>query len=461
MKQVREGGYANLAMHEVLSRARPTSGDAAFATELVFGTCRHLGTLDTIIEHAASRPISSLQPGVVDVLRLGAEQMLAMAVPAHAAVSTSVDLAAAQIGRRVTAVVNAILRRVSAHDWSGWMDEVTRQSTPEESMAIRSCHPAWIVRAYSEVVPTELPLALAANNIPATPTLVVRPGLMSRQDLIRQARTSLRARPPQSRLGGGEGETQSDQSGPVGHSDCVTATVFSPWGVRRPGDPGEVEAVRTGFAGVQDEGSQLVAGVVARVDAPPGPWLDMCAGPGGKTALLLGLARERGERVVAADLHPHRARLVSDAIRAYGETMVMAADGRSPAWGQSFSRVVLDAPCTGLGALRRRSEARWRKGQQDLSSLTALQRELLRSACRSVAPGGVVAYITCSPHVAETAEVVAAVVGEGDVDVLDAPALLPNVPEAEASTDPRFIQLWPHRHGTDAMFCALLRKRPR
>jgi len=421
---IRSSGYANLVVNEVLARARLSSDDARFVTELVYGVCRNQGTLDQVIEMAAGRELRTLQPAVVDVLRLGSQQLLRMRVPAHAAVSSSVGLAKDQIGHRVAGVVNAILRRVAGRDWDEWLDLLTQGMDPEQSLAVRTCHPSWIVDAYAACLPeAELAEALEANNRPPLPTLAVRPTLMTRDELL---------------VSGGE------------------ATAYSAWGVARRGDPWEVPAVRDGRAGVQDEGSQLVAGVLARVDAPGGPWLDMCAGPGGKAALLTGLARERLEHVVAADIHPHRARLVTDALKGYpGPALVMVADGRAPAWGSRFSRVMLDTPCTGLGALRRRPEARWRKTPSDLTSLVALQRTLLDRACESVVPGGVVAYVTCSPHVAETAEVV---MGRDGIEILNAPAHLPGVPGVSASSDPRFIQLWPHRHGTDAMFCALLRR---
>ena len=424
LKAVRDGGYANLVVKQVAHEWSLTPIDAAFLTELVFGVCRHMGTLDLVIERASGRNLSTLQPGVVDVLRLGAEQALKMRVPAHAAVSSSVSLATVRIGRRVAGVVNAIMRRVARKNWDEWMGELTRDMDPLEALGVRTCHPQWIVDAYADLLPPEeMESALEANNQAPWPTLVVRPFLMTREELLAT---------------GGE------------------PTPFSEWGVIRPGDPAQVPAVREGRAGVQDEGSQLVAEVLASADAPAGTWLDMCAGPGGKTALLTGLAQGREEDVVAAEIHPHRAQLVVEALRGYGRAPVMVADGRTPAWGASFSRILLDVPCTGLGALRRRPEARWRKQEADLEQLTSLQRHLLRAACASVKPGGVVAYVTCSPHRRETSEIVESV---PEVEILDAPRLLPQVGCAEASTDPRFIQLWPHRHGTDAMFAALLRRR--
>ena len=145
-------------------------------------------------------------------------------------------------------------------------------------------------------------------------------------------------------------------------------------------------------------------------------WLDLCAGPGGKARLLSGLAAARGARLVASDIRPHRARRVLEALRRAGGEVpgVLAADGRQVPWPPgTFDRVLADVPCSGLGSLRRRPEARWRKTPADVAELAGLQRELLNAAIDSVRPGGVVAYVTCSPHLAETRDVVTAVAQAG------------------------------------------------
>jgi 16S rRNA (cytosine967-C5)-methyltransferase len=421
MKAIRGGAYANLALGDVLAHSGLSSRDATFATELVYGTCRNLGVLDAIIEAASGRSLKTLQPGVVDVLRLGAQQGLKMRVPNHAAVSTSVALAASAVGQRVKGLVNAILRRVMVRDWEEWIDHLASGMGELDALALRTSHPRWIVDVYTSVLPAdEVESALEADNVAPVPTLVVRPGLIARDELL---------------TWGG------------------TPTTYSPWGVVREGDPAQVEAVRDGRAGVQDEGSQLVASLLAIPDAPQGPWLDICAGPGGKAALLMGLARERGEALVAGEIHPHRAVLVQQGLRAYRTPAVVVADGTRPAWGRCFARVLVDAPCTGLGALRRRPEARWRKGPKDLDALVPLQKALLASAFASTVSGGLVVYITCSPHPQETIDVIESATG---VEILDAPGLL-GVPDARSLLNEQCVQLWAHRHHTDSMFAALLR----
>lgn len=414
-----EGGYANLALKKRLRQANLSARDAALVTELVSGTCRLLGTYDQIISRAAGRSLKSLQPAVLDLLRMGAHQLLSMRTPAHAAVGATVELARKRIGNRVTGLVNAILRKVASRDLDQWCDLLAEGKQGVEAAAIRGHHPVWVAEALAEVLPEgELAAALAANNVSPAPTLVVRPGLCEVEEL-------------------------------------GSPTRFSPFGARSTAVPSDIAAVREGRAGVQDEGSQLVALALARADAPSGPWLDMCAGPGGKSALLAGLARRAGERLIASELQEHRAHLVAQALACYGHSDVIVADGRTPPWRPaSFARVLADVPCTGLGALRRRPEARWRRQPDDLASLVSVQRQLLRTAIAAAVPGGVVAYVTCSPLRAETHAIVESCLT--DVEVLNAPALLPEVPDCAVGN---YVQLWPHRHETDAMFLALLRRR--
>jgi 16S rRNA (cytosine967-C5)-methyltransferase len=225
------------------------------------------------------------------------------------------------------------------------------------------------------------------------------------------------------------------------------------------GDPGALPAVRAGQAAVQDEGSQLVALALARadVDMPERWWADVCAGPGGKASLLAGLQPD-GVGLLAADLHPHRARLVRNALPD-STGAVVVADSTRPAWhSDKCSRVLLDAPCTGLGALRRRPEVRWRRRSEDADRLHALQVQLLDQAVAATARGGFVLYATCSPHLRETRDVLADVIASrADVRIEDVRPLLPGVPDLGPGPH---VQLWPHRHGTDAMYLALVRRLP-
>lgn len=433
-----QDAYTNLLLASLLRERGLTGRDAAFATELVSGTIRRQGTYDAVVAACVDRPLAKVDPAVLDALRLGAHQILAMRVPTHAAVSTTVELVRQRVGHGPAGFVNAVLRKVAAHDLAGWVRRVAPDpaSDPTGFAAVAHSHPRWVVDALAEALgdESELEPLLSADNAAPKVSLVARPGLATVEELV---------------------------------SAGGTASTISPFAVElASGDPGSVPAVAEGRAGVQDEGSQLVALALARVDVEgrDDRWLDMCAGPGGKAALLAALAAERGAQVLASERQVHRAGLVKRATAAAtaGLTGVITADGTAPAWAPgTFDRVLVDAPCSGLGALRRRPESRWRRSPEDLDDLVPLQERLLRSALVAVRPGGVVAYVTCSPVLVETSDVVRRVLADRPDAVLDdAAPLFAGVPDLhpEQARLPGSIQLWPHRQGTDAMFFALLRK---
>ncbi len=448
-----DDAYANLVLPGLLTQRRLAPQDARFATELAYGTLRMRGLYDAVLGSCVDRPLAGLDAGLLDALRLGAHQLLGMRVPAHAAVGETVALVRQRVGQGPAGLANAVLRRVSERDVAAWSAAVAPVASSDlvGHLAVTRSHPAWIVRALREALtarassggeptgsapaaaldPAALDLELAAlldaDNRAAKVSLVARPGLVEVQELL-------------------------DAGAEPGRWSPWAAT----WG---RGDPARLAAVRDGRAGVQDEGSQLVTTALAEVpvDGPDQHWLDLCAGPGGKAALLGALAARRGARVDAVEVAEHRAELVRRAVGPTGlPVSVRCADGRHVGHDRPgvYDRVLVDVPCTGLGALRRRPEARWRRTPADLSSLAPLQRDLLRSALDAVRPGGVVGYVTCSPHVAETRLVVEDVLRRrDDVEIVDPAPWLP-VPDVGAPT----AQLWPHRHGTDAMFLALLRR---
>ncbi len=432
-----DDAYANLVLPARLTARGLTGRDAAFATELAAGTLRRQGTYDAIIAASASRPLARVQPPVLDVLRLGAHQILGMRVPVHAAVSSSVDLVRSTVGPGATGFVNAVLRRLARGTWDSWVLDLAPapEDDPRGHAALAHAHPRWVVEALTDALGDrgdELDGALAADNETPRVTVSARPGLCDRQELLR---------------------------------DGAEPAAYSPLAAVVPGgDPGRLKAVRDGRAAIQDEGSQLVALALLRapVTGRDAWWLDLCAGPGGKAGLLGAEAAVRGARLLAVERQPRRAALVARAVRrlAPGTVAVIAADGTVPAWlPGAFDRALVDAPCTGLGALRRRPEARWRRSPDDLVTLVPLQRALLEAALDAVRPGGLVGYVTCSPVLEETAGVVEAVLhGRDDVLLEDATATLPEVRDADGPL-PGTVQLWPHRHHTDAMFLALLRRR--
>jgi len=426
----RQDAYANLALPALLRERGITGRDAAFATELTYGTCRARGLLDAVIEAAAGRTIDQVDEGLRDPLRLGAYQLLRTRVEPHAALSTTVDAVAVEFDQGRAGFVNAVLRTISRRDEADWVEELA----PPESdrigrLAFATAHPRWIAQSFSDALGpagSELAQVLASDDERPLVHLAARPGRIDAEAL----------------------------------AEAVGGTVgrYSPFAVYLPGgDPGRLEPVRDGLAQVQDEGSQLIARAtaLAPLQGADEQWLDLCAGPGGKTALLGALAAQRGAHVTAVEVAPHRAELVANATKSLPVTVV-TADGRdSDLAAASFDRVLVDAPCTGLGALRRRPEARWRRQPGDIPALVKLQRELLASAIQLTRPGGVIVYSTCSPHLAETVGVVSDAVRRYAVSAEDARAVFPGV---AGLGDADAVQLWPHRHGTDAMFTALLRK---
>ena len=434
LKTVRvDDAYANLVLPAVVAHFELDARDAAFTTELASGTLRWRGLYDAVLAACVDRPLAKVEAKVLDALRLGTHQLLAMRVPTHAAISTTVDLVRAVGTEGAAGFANAVLRKVAAQDRDAWVAQVAAPPTSPKHGEVAFSHPAWIVdelrRALGSPDPTELLDLLRADNEAPRVTLVARPGRSTTDEL--------------------PGER----------------TPFSPHGVvLESGRPHAVTAVAEGRAGVQDEGSQLVAVALARavLDGPDALWLDLCAGPGGKSALLAALAAGRGASLLATERAHHRAGLVRRALAGSpGVAGTVVADGRRPPVRPgSVDRVLVDAPCTGLGALRRRPEARWRRKPDDLLDLVLLQRSLLGSALDVVRPGGVVLYATCSPVLAETTGVVTSIIGSrSDVVLDDVGALLPEVPDC-AGPLPGTVQLWPHRHGTDAMFLALLRRAP-
>ncbi len=431
--------YANLELPREIARARLNTADAALATELTYGTLRRQGTYDAIIAEASSRTITSIDYPVLDALRLGVHQLLSTRVASHAAVNETVELVREVGGRSASGFANAVLRRVARDTPGEWLTVIeAKAKSDDERLGLRYAHPVWVIRAFRRALAAEgradeLDALLAADNDSPTVTMAALPGLAS---------------PPAD----------------------MRATAFSPIGFHLSGGaPEAIIAAADGRIRVQDEGSQLAALALSRARpvAEGERWLDLCAGPGGKTAVLAAEALNAGAHLEANEVSHVRAGLVRGSIAGVPlDVDVSEEDGRVRAGENAYDRILVDAPCTGLGALRRRPEARWRKSPSDVPELTALQGELVSAAIRALRPGGILAYVTCSPHLAETAGIVAEARREfGDeIEEMDARAVLAGIVRqpidlpVPADGSGR-AQLWPHRHGTDAMSITLLRRR--
>lgn len=405
--------YSNLLLPKFLAVSKMSKSDKALATELVYGTLRMKGLYDEFISRVSDRKLAEVDLKALIVLRIGTHQLKQMRTPVHAAIYESVELAKKVLGKSTASFINAVLRKVSeidSIDWNG--DEVSRLSG-------RHSHPEWIVSSYIDSLKDliQVESLLEANNRPTKPTLVAWPGYSSKDELIEAGAIDLRG--------------------------SANAVSFD-------GNPGDVVPVRERRAGVQDLGSQIVVEEFFKSYQENLRWLDLCAGPGGKAAYLSALLSQNGGEFVANEVSEPRAKLVKQVVK---NASVTNFDGRNlPESMGNFDRILIDAPCTGIGALRRRPEVRWRRTVQDLKQLVELQSQLLDAAARRLNTKGVLGYATCSPHQAET--------------IFQVRGFLKRNPEFEVMPieHPRadkdgFLQLWTHIDDCDAMFLALLQKK--
>lgn len=398
--------------------------DRGFTTELVYGTLRMQGLYDYIFSQISDRAWGQVDADIVDLARMGAHQIFTMRTPMHAAVSATVDVARKQLGESKGSFVNALMRKASAKELDEWLEPVRKMSDPVARLAIEYSHPEWIVSAYFDLLKNveSVEAELKSNNTPALPTLVAWPGDSTQEDLVA--------------LG-------------------AVATSYSPYGARFSGAPGSIELVRHRKAGVQDEGSQLVADIFARVTADSQSTLDLCAGPGGKAALLSHICAVSDRDFVANEISEPRAKLVKNVIGKFG---VIVGDGREiSSLGRTFDAVIADVPCTGLGALRRRPEVRWRRTIKDLAPLLQLQLELSDAAISVLNNGGFFGYATCSPHFAETTGQVRQILKtHPELSLVDISPYLPA--GLEKAVRDGALSLWGHKYNTDSMFLAIFKK---
>jgi 16S rRNA (cytosine967-C5)-methyltransferase len=416
----KEGAYANILTNEMLSQNNLVRLDAAMFTDLVHGTTRYRRYLDYLIEICASRPIAEIEDQLVNILEFSFYSYLIRAKPQHAVVNEGVETAREIIGERSVGFINAILRNVVSKSKSDWDHEISNQLSGIDLLGTIYSMPNWIVEYFQKQVSNEreLIVLLQSLNLSPVPTFL---------------------RPPNQR---------------VNELNLIPGN-WSPFGYFESKRGDLQRKLLESRLVIQDEGSQLVALALisAEIVGSDNNWLDMTAGPGGKAAFLAAAAPSRNATLVANELHPHRAKLIENTLQRLDlRADVQVGDALNQAWSAQFDRVLLDAPCTGLGALRRRAESRWRKTPADLIELVDLQKKLLSKAVRAARSGGIVGYTTCSLHPRETEEVVNFIAKTHRVQILNAPMYLPGIP----MEDSPFIKLWPHRHGTDGMFMALL-----
>ena len=430
--------YANLMLPKLIAKAKLSTLDAALCQELSFGTLRSALFYDFAIEAAAKRDIEEIDIDLLWCLRMGAHQLLSMRIPNHAALNETVELVKIKISPKVSGFANSVLRRISETNFDRVFADIQRRySDNDERLSCAYSHPLWIVKALKLALAADgraddLEALLKSNNVAAAVNLVKLP-----------------TNPEQALLD--ESLLVPSRASAIGYE-------------LDSGNPTDLREFASGALRVQDAGSQLsaLALVASKPIAQNEQWLDLCAGPGGKAALLAALAQINGATLTANELLPHRAELVRQALEPFvANTRITSFDGRELSNQKLglFDRILVDAPCTGLGALRRRPESRYRKSSEDLKVLTKLQLELVMSAYENLKPGGVLGFVTCSPHLSETTAIVASFLKQSDAILLDARQALSGQPiYANLPTNRKTVQLFTDRDQTDCMFIALLQR---
>jgi 16S rRNA (cytosine967-C5)-methyltransferase len=432
-----QDAYSNLALTHSLRKARLEARDVALATELVYGTVGRLNTIDYYLTPSLKTPLHRLDAWVRNLLRLTVYQLYYLErIPAFAAINEAVEIAKRRGGKAsgfVNGVLRATLRRKGEVKFPSRERDWTRRTALEHS------HPEWLVKVWEQAYGRDVTEAMcAANND--------RPSLSLRANSHRISRDELLGRLQEAGI-------------------AARASEVSPYGIllEQGLDVTRLPAFQQGLCTVQDESSMLVAQALA--PKPGERVLDCCAAPGGKTTHLAELMGDQGE-VVAVDIHEHKIELIRNIAARLGLESIRPLSGdirRVVREAGMFDRVLLDAPCSGLGVIRRKPDLKRKKGAQDIAEIAAIQRELLLAVADSVKPGGVLVYSTCTVLPEENADRISAFLKERPDFVPDslAPFLPSHVMEGAADGQVgACVQIFPQQFGSDGFFIARLRRLP-
>lgn len=424
-----EGAYANIALSKALGQQNYNEQDRRFVTELVYGTVKAKGTIDWLLKQLTLRPFSKIEPKILNILRLGVFQIYFLdRIPASAACNESVNLAKKFGHEGIVKFVNGVLRSaVRSKEQLVYPDA---DKEPKQYLSLREFHPDWLVKRWLKQFGFEGAQALCRfDNAPPPLTLRVNTLVTDRKTLLANLQAD-----------GFEAEpSRWCEAGIVCTKIPSLAVLFAKY---------------TQKFYVQDESSMLVAPVLA--PQPGQTVIDVCSAPGGKATHLAQLMQDQGV-VYAADIYAHKLKLIEENARRLGlksiQTLLHDAAVLNPEWVEMADCVLVDAPCSGLGVLRRRAEARWRKTKLDLKTFPPLQRDILRTAAQYVKPGGRLVYSTCTLEQAENHYIPAEFL-ENNPNWQYAGFQHPLTGETIDE-----LQLLPQRDGTDGFYiCALTRK---
>lgn len=452
LKRVSENkAYTNIVLQKTLNKQIINKIDLALVTELTNGTIRNQYLYHKIIEHAANRSLLKISKDISYILCLGAHQILSMRTSNYAAVDQSIILLKKIIKGNTASIgfANAVLRKISQLKKEDWISLLVKNiNDPLERLSLKYSHPQWITEAIWDSMQLhgrsfhELPLVLKSNNVRPFVNFVL---LDNNADLYNVAC--------------------------IEEKNKIVKNAYN-W---KKGRVENIPGFLKGHSRIQDVGSQLSVRTLcqAKPIKENEKWLDLCSGPGGKITLLSAISQAKKVHITAVEIHKHRANLVKNALKIFDKSLykIKIEDGRS--YGQKnsncYDRVLVDAPCTGIGSLRRKPEIRWLKEESIIKDLNILQKELLLSAFKAAKIGGVIAYVTCSQHLLETYGVVSWLLKQypgakllNTIKVMqDASGkdfLYKNPPTSFFNEKENVAQLWSDTHMADSMFCALLTK---
>ncbi|WP_379154186.1 16S rRNA (cytosine(967)-C(5))-methyltransferase RsmB [Paenibacillus sp. sgz5001063] len=430
-----QGAYSNLLLNSSLQKSSLSREDTGLATELVYGSISRLITLDYVLGGFVSKGVAKLQPWVRNLLRLSLYQIMYLnRVPSHAAVNEAVNIAKKRGHQGISGMVNGVLRSVLR---AGDLPVLPENLSREERISVLHSHPLWMVRQWAAEYGLEAAEAIcAANNEPPVSSVRVNLTMISREALLAQmVEAGLEASPSQ----------------------------LSPYGiiVKGGGNLALSTWYRDGYLSVQDESSMLVAEAVA--PEPGMRVLDCCAAPGGKSAHMGELMKDEGF-IYANDLHPHKAQLIGDQAKRLGLDSIVTGSSDALQLAQkfepeSFDRILLDAPCSGLGVIRRKPDLKWRKQPEDVASVAELQSELLQTVSGLLKPGGILVYSTCTTEQAENSKIIAEFLqnNPGFSSVTFSSPVWDRV-KGTALAEGDGIQLLPQHYGSDGFFISRLQR---